>query len=74
MTVREFYQNYQGSCLFEVWAADTRGGFGNKGDTAYGYTDNCDVVHISFKELRFPMRRVVPVLHIWHSCWGPCPE
>ena len=68
MTVKEWKQQNPDTTHTRVWAADSFGGFGNKGDSVYGDADSCEIISID-KTPGGLLR-----LHLWHTAlWGPCP-
>lgn len=68
MTVKEWKDRHQ-TCYTAEWAADTPGGFGAKGWSAYGNCDECDIIREEVAPGGFPK------LVIWFTrLWGPCPE
>ena len=69
MTVKERLASYDGACFKAKWAADTVGGFGKKGWSAYGDISNCDVI----REETDSNGKLV--LHVWYTkLWGECPN
>lgn len=67
MTLREWKKQNPDTTHTRVWAADSFGGFGQKGHSVYGDADNCEI--ISIDEVNG-----LPCLHLWYTkLWGPCP-
>lgn len=69
MTLKEWKKQNPDTTHTRVWAADSFGGFGRKGDCVYGNADNCEIIRIDENPGDLPR------LHLWHtSLWGPCPS
>ena len=72
MKVKEWKDLHPGQGFMTRWAADTLGGFGKKGWSAYGNCDNCDIIREEETQL---WDGPYPVLWLWDTdVWGPCPE
>ena len=68
MTVKEWREKNPDTTFTMVWAADTHGGFGRKGDSVYGsreVTGRLEIVNIEMRKLRFPEQHDFPVLHVY---------
>lgn len=69
MTIKEWKEKNPGISYCVRWAADTFGGFGKKGNSAYGDCDDCEII---FSET---MQNGNPMHYIWDTKrWGRCPE
>lgn len=68
MTLREWNESDQGRVHIQRWIADTKGGFGRKGDIAYGDCRDCEIMKFEYDAYGHP------TLWLWDFVWGICPE
>lgn len=68
MTLREWNESDQARVYSTRWFADTKGGFGGKGMTAYGDCSNCEIMKFEYDANGHP------TLWLWDFIWGICPE
>ena len=68
MTLREWNESDQATVYSTRWFADTKGGFGDKGMTAYGDCSGCEIMKIEYDTNGHP------TLWLWDFLWGICPE
>lgn len=68
MTLREWNESDQATVCSTRWFADTKGGFGSKGMTAYGDCMDCEIMKIEYDQ------KGHPTLWLWDFIWGICPE
>lgn len=79
MTVREFMDQWEAkhggeTGYFAHWAADTMGGFGKKGWSAYGDINRCEVIAVVLQKYWEDNTVVVPDLQVWMPIWGEFSE
>lgn len=68
MTVREWLEAHDVTTYHAKWAADTVGGFGKRGWSAYGDVSRCDVIRVEWGENEHP------TLWVWHKSFGELPR
>ena len=70
MTVKEWRENNQDISHTMVWASDTRGGFGRKGDMvscSYERANDMEIIAIESKTVLFPEPHTFAKLHVWDA-------
>lgn len=66
MKVKDWKKQNPDKAHKTVWAADSRGGFGKKGWSAYGNTDDLEIVRVEKLEKSWADVK----LHVWDYSWG----
>ena len=70
MTVSDFMRTHPNVDIHVVWAADTKAGFGKKGDTVYGDCWNCRVVEVVEDSPAMCNKEKAYTLRVWIDALG----